>query len=72
MGKRKEHDEIVKGLRKSFPKLTEFELAELSLKYLQSNTTGSAKSGKKAKFDPDMTGRRDCWSLTKKALENRT
>ena len=32
MGKRKEHDEIVKGLRKSFPKLTEFELAELSLK----------------------------------------
>jgi integrase len=55
MGKRKEHDEIVKGLRKSFPKLTEFELAELSLKYLQSNTTGSAKSGKKAKFDPDMT-----------------
>jgi hypothetical protein len=54
MGKRKEHDEIVKGLRKSFPKLTEFELAELSLKYLQSNTTGSAKSGEKAKFDPDM------------------
>ena len=71
MGKRKEHDEIVKGLRKSFPKLTEFELAELSLKYLQSNTTGSAKSGKKAKLDPDMTVG-DCWSLTKKALENRT
>jgi integrase len=55
MSNRKEHDEIVKGLRKSFPKLTEFELAELSLKYLLSKTAGSDKSGKKADSDPNMT-----------------
>jgi integrase/recombinase XerC len=55
MSKRKEHDEIVKGLRESFPKLTEFELAELSLKYLQSTTAEGAKSGKKAKSEPNMT-----------------
>jgi integrase len=55
MSNRKEHDEIVKGLRESFPKLTEFELAELSLKYLLSETAGTAKSGKKAKVDPNIT-----------------
>ena len=54
MSNKKEHDEIVKGLRKSFPKLTEFELAELSLKYLQPKTYGSYKSGKEAISDPNM------------------